>query len=75
MKSVALPDELVTAVGEIAQAAGKTTDQIVEDATRRYLLHARLDRLVQRFEGKAEELGITESDVPRVIEEWRSQQR
>jgi predicted transcriptional regulator len=75
MKSVALPDDLITAVSEIAQASGKTTDQVVEDATRRYVAHERLDRLVRRNEGRAAALGISEEDVPRVIEEWRREQQ
>jgi predicted transcriptional regulator len=75
MKSVALPDDLVTAVSELAQASGKTTDEVVEDATRRYVAHQRLDRLVRRNEGRATALGITEDDVPRVIEQWRREQQ
>jgi predicted transcriptional regulator len=75
MKSVALPDELVIEVGEIARASGKTADQVVEDATRRYVAHERLDRFVDRNSIRARELGITESDVPGIVEQWRTEQR
>jgi predicted transcriptional regulator len=68
MKSVALPDELATAVNEIARASGKTPDQVVEDATRRYA-HALLDSFVDRNYIRTRELGVTEDEVPG-IGEW-----
>ena len=70
-KNVALPDDLLAAVAEIARTEGKTPDQVIEEATRRYLARERLDRFVGRNEQRSRELGITEADVPRIVKEFR----
>jgi hypothetical protein len=74
-KNVALPDELLTAIAEMAQAEGKTVDELIEVATRRYIAQQRLDRLVRRNESRARELGIREQDVPEIVKQWRREQR
>ena len=74
-KNVALPGDLLTAASEAARAEGKTTDELIEAATRRYLSRERLDRLVRCNEQRARELGIGESDVPRLIHEHRLERR
>ena len=74
-KNVALPEDLLTSASEAARAEGKTTDELIEAATRRYLSLERLDRFVRRNEQRARELGITEDDVPRLIHEHRREQR
>jgi metal-responsive CopG/Arc/MetJ family transcriptional regulator len=74
-KNVALPEDLLAAVAKTAQDEGKTPDQVIEDATRRYLAKARLERFGRRNEERARSLSIKESDVPRIVKEWRRQQR
>ncbi|MGD0773712.1 MAG: hypothetical protein ABSC05_12900 [Candidatus Solibacter sp.] len=74
-KNVALPEDLLTAVSDAARAEGKTTDELIEAVTRRYLSRERLDRFVRRNEQRARELGITEGDVPRLIHEHRREKR
>jgi metal-responsive CopG/Arc/MetJ family transcriptional regulator len=74
-KNVAIPDDLLAAVAEAAEAEGKTPDEVIEAATRRYLARERLDRFVRQNEERAHALGITESDVPRMVKEWRQEQR
>ena len=74
-KNVALPDDLLTAASEAARAEGKTTDELIEAATRRYLSRERLDRFARRHDQRARVLGIAESDVPRLIHEHRRDQR
>jgi ribbon-helix-helix CopG family protein len=74
-KNVTLPEDLLTAVAQAAQAEGKTTDEVIEQATRLYLARQRLDRFVRRNEARARERGISEADVPRLIEDWRREQR
>ena len=66
-KNVALPEDLLAAVAEAARNEGRTPDEVIEAATRRYVSHQRLDRLVRRNEERARELGITEDDVPRIV--------
>ncbi len=73
--NVALPDDLLAAVTEAARNEGKTPDEVIEAATRRYLAKARLDRFARRNEDRARSLGISESDVPRIVKDWRTEQR
>ncbi len=68
---VALPDDPLTAVAEIARAEGRTSEEVIAEATRRYVSRERLDRFVRRNEQRASELGITEADVPRIVKDFR----
>jgi metal-responsive CopG/Arc/MetJ family transcriptional regulator len=74
-KNVALPDDLLMAVAEIARTEGKTADEVIAEATRRYLARERMDRFVRRNEQRARDLRIAESDVPRIVEDFRREQR
>jgi hypothetical protein len=56
-------------------AIGTTADEIANEATKRYLAVRRLDRLQRYGQKRAEELGITEDDVPRLIAESRAERR
>jgi predicted transcriptional regulator len=73
-KSITLPEDLLAAVSETAEMEGKTPEQVGEAAIRRYLAKARLERFAQRNEERAHELGIKETDVPRIVKEWRREQ-
>ena len=74
-KNVAIEPELFERMSEEAKAEGKTADEIANEATRRYLAVRRLQKLQQYGQGRAEELGITEEDVPRLIAESRAEHR
>jgi metal-responsive CopG/Arc/MetJ family transcriptional regulator len=74
-KNVALPDALLTAVATLAAAEGKTPDELIEFATRRYLARERLEQLVRRNEQRVVYSRITEDDVPEVVHQWRREQR
>jgi hypothetical protein len=74
-KNVALPADLLAVVNEIAAAQGKTPDELIEDATRRYVARERLSPLVQRNEERARLLGFSEEDVPGLVRQWRREQR
>ena len=74
-KNVSLPEELLAAAAEAARAEGRTADEVIAEATRRYLSRERMDRLVGRNERRARDLGIGESDVPRIVKEYRTEQR
>jgi hypothetical protein len=74
-KNVALPADLLAVVNEIAAARGKTPDELIEDATRRYVARERLFPLVQRNEERARLLGFSEEDVPGLVKQWRREQR
>jgi len=73
--NIALPEDLMSAVSETAQAQGRTPNELIVEATRRYLSRERLDRFVRRSEQRARDLGIVEADVPRLVKESRHQHR
>jgi hypothetical protein len=74
-KNVAIEPELFARITEEAAAEGTTADQIANEATKRYVALRRLDRLQRYGQKRAEELGITEDDVPRLIAESRAERR
>jgi hypothetical protein len=74
-KNIAIEPELFARVTEEAVAEGTTADEIANEAMKRYLALRRLDRLQRYGQKRAEELGITEDDVPRLIAESRTEQR
>jgi hypothetical protein len=74
-KNVALEPDLFARVTEEAQAEGKTADEIANEATKRYLALRGLQKLQGYGQRRAEELGITEEDIPRLIAESRAQRR
>lgn len=74
-KNVALEPDLFARITEEAAAQGTTADEIANEATKRYLALRRLQKLQQYGQRRAEELGITEEDVPRLIAESRTEQR
>jgi hypothetical protein len=74
-KNVAIEPELFARITEEAAAEGTTADQIANEATKRYLALRRFDRLQRYGQKRAEELGITEDDVPRLIAESRAERR
>ena len=74
-KNVAIEPALFARITEEAAAEGTTADQIANEATKRYLALRRLDRLQRYGHKRAEELSITEDDVPRLIAESRAERR
>ena len=64
-KNVAIDPELFERISEEAAAEGKTADELVNQAAKRYMALRRLDKL-QRYDlQRAEDLGITEEDIAR----------
>jgi hypothetical protein len=74
-RTVTLTDELYELVSQEAQAEGKTTDEIARDALTAYLALRQLDRLQEYGRQRADELGLTEADLPRLISESRKESR
>jgi hypothetical protein len=74
-KNIAIEPELFARVTKEAVAEGTTADEIANEAMKRYLAVRRLDRLQRYGQKRAEELGITEDDVPRLIAESRAERR
>lgn len=74
-RTVTLTDELYDQASREAAAEGKTTDEITQDALTAYLALRRLDRLQEYGRRRADELGLTETDIPRLIAETRRESR
>jgi hypothetical protein len=74
-KNVSISPKLFARVTEEAAAEGTTADEIVNEAMKRYLAVRRVDRLQRYGHKRAEELGTTEDDVPRLIAESRAERR
>jgi hypothetical protein len=74
-RTVTLTDELYEQASQEAQAEGKTTDEITRDALIAYLALRQLDRLQEYGQQRANELGLTEADIPRLIAESRRESR
>jgi hypothetical protein len=74
-KTIALPEDLLMAVAEIAQADGKTPEQVIEEVTRQMLRVRGLRSFVAENGRVAKAQGLSESDVSRLIEESRADSR
>jgi metal-responsive CopG/Arc/MetJ family transcriptional regulator len=73
MSNAALPGELMAEVRKLAQAEERSTDEVVQEAVERYLQSRRLMELYAYGEERARRSGITEADVPAVVEQWRKE--
>lgn len=74
-RTITLTDELYDQATREAVVEGKTTDEIARDALTAYLALRRLDRLQDYGQQRADELGLTEADVSRLIAETRRESR
>ena len=70
-----IPDDLLSAVNEAANAEGKTTDELAAHALQRYLAHRKLEELGKYGREQSRRRGYTEADVPRLIAESRRENR
>ena len=72
-RDIKLPSELWSRMTEAAKAEGKTVDDLFEEAALRLLQFRGLQSFVARNRDLAEERGLTEADVPRLIAESRNE--
>ncbi|MEO7271305.1 MAG: ribbon-helix-helix protein, CopG family [Vicinamibacterales bacterium] len=78
-KNIALAEDVLARVRQLAAAEGKTPDELIEEAATK-LLDARqtvgnLRSFVARNRQRAEAQGLKESDTPRLIAESRAERR
>jgi hypothetical protein len=70
--NIHIPDDLLREMSAAAQVEGKTADDLVAEAARRYLDHRALDDLAARGRIHAERAGRSASDaVAAVRDVWR----
>ena len=68
---VLLSEELLREVREAAAAEQRSVDEVLTDAVRRYLTERKWQSLVESGSRRARDMGLTEDDVPRLVEEAR----
>lgn len=66
-----IPCSLMAEVERVAREQEKTVSQVVTEAVDRYVRDDRWERLAAYGRERARSLGLTETDVPRLIEEAR----
>jgi len=72
-ESVKMPSSLVAEIQAAAAEEHRSRDEVVREAIERYLRNRRWQRILAYGEQKARSLGLTDADVPRLIEEYRQE--
>ena len=70
-----LSEDLPRQIEDTARDQNRRPSEALQDAVQKYLADQRWQNLVAYGERRAKELGITEDDVPRLIEEVRRENR
>jgi len=73
--SVTLPPTMLREVQELAGREGKTVSELLQEAVRRYLIQNQVRELQRYGQRQAERLGLNESDVERLIHQYRLEKR
>jgi len=71
MADALLSDELRLKLEELARRQNREPAEVLEDAVRRYAATCRLELFSEKLEKHAGSLGISEDDVPRLVNEMR----
>lgn len=71
--SVKMPSSLLAEIQTAADEEHRTINDLVCEAADRYLKDRRWQRLLSYGEQQARALGLTDADVPRLIEEYRQE--
>ena len=71
--NIHLSEERFAELVQIAESQGKTPDELAEEAVAIHLRRSRLERLMAYGQRRAQELGIQEADVDRLIHEGRAE--
>jgi CopG family transcriptional regulator/antitoxin EndoAI len=72
--SLSLPPELLREAERVAKKEGRTKSELFREALRRYIQEQRWTELRRYGARQARKLGIKETDVERLIEEYRKGQ-
>lgn len=73
--TIHVSDELLAELQSKAVDEGKSVDELAEDAFRQYLDSNQWQRLVAAKRDAVRAKGLTEADVPRLIQEARDERR
>ena len=70
-----LSEELLRKLEEMARAENRKPSEVLEEAVRRYMAVRRLERLAERGETLARAKGISEEELPSLVDEVRRENR
>ena len=73
--SVSLPPALLKAAERAAKKEGRTKSELFREALRLYLRQMKWAELRRYGAARARDLGIRESDVDRLVQEYRQETR
>jgi len=72
-RNINLPSEIWASMSDMARAEGKSVDDLLEEAARRLLQLRNLESFVAENGNLAQQRGLTEADIPRLISETREE--
>jgi hypothetical protein len=70
-----VPPDLIPEIRAIAEEEHRAPGELVREAFERYKADRDWQKIFAYGEARAKELGLTEEDVPRLIKEYRQEQR
>jgi predicted transcriptional regulator len=73
--SITFPPEMLKRAKKLAGKENRTMSELIREAFREYERKRRWDEINAYGREKAAEFGLTEENVPQVVDEWRKEQR
>lgn len=73
LKILGLSDAQLAELEKLARAQEKSVNQVVAEAVDSYINEKQWEAIKRYGRAKSREMGLTESDVPRLIEEFRQE--
>lgn len=70
---VKVPASLLAEIQALASEEQRSSDELVREAIERYLKERQWQHLLSYGEQRARSLGLTDADVPRLIDEYREE--
>lgn len=70
--NISLPEELLGEIDEFARSEQRTRSELFREAARQYIEGRRWRRIREAGTRTAKELGLTEEDVERIVDEFRA---
>jgi hypothetical protein len=73
--NVTIPPSLLAEIQAAADEEKRPAEEVLREAIERYLRNRRWQKIYAYGEERARALGLSEEDIPRLIEEYRQEQR
>ena len=70
--NISLPDDLLREIDEYAKVERRTRSELFREAARQYIENRRWRRLRELGSKTARDLGVSEEDIERIVQEYRS---